>query len=1080
MAPRPAAACSRLVLLLAILACPAAQAADVRRPTHRLADAAADDDRRASRVAAVAVAAVAAHAPPPPHHENALELVRWAPVLASAAAWMRGERNGVQAGVAGFGARLSANASWAAEDEAAQETGRRGGGGGASSGQVVHASAATRAAEVLRVSWSGLQDASVDDMIAVLLLPTQDDSSGNEAGDEGEAAPAEKSFAEKSFAEKSFAEKSFAAASPAKFALLGAAAAPSGSLDLRLANYLSPRVALVLLRGGLDDTPRLGAPPLILANAADGRAPLHRRLSLTLAPPAPAPPPAAAAASGAAPPPPAPPTVALAVRWTTRLPGGSPGVWWTAEPPGPAKGGGAFPSERAYEHFAPAVLAGAGAGPAAAAAAAAAASTYSRSDLCGGDAAGVGFVAPGFFHTAVMAGLEPGRRYWYVVGDAGGGGGGAGGGGGGNAGAAPSFSPPPPPPPPPPQAAVRSPEASFLAPPGAVSPDDPSAERGRVRVLVTADMGQAEPDGWSQALAYTGAPSVRTARALAAEVLLSALAAPPPLPLTAAAAAAATAPVADAPSPAPSPSPLPIFSLVLHAGDISYARGYGALWSAFHDLVEPIASSVPYMVAPGNHERNWPGSGDRFSAGTGEAGARVGNGGAAATGGDAKDDGGGDDDGADARSRAARGGDRPARDVFDSGGECGVPYARRFAMPQGGSILSLSSDEAAAAVADEAPSLSPSSSAASASSASARERGAVGSGAADQEERHQARPPAAPPRGPLPPGAGDRPWYAFDHGPNVRFVVFSTEHDFMPGSEQHAFLERAFAGARKGARRKDGGGDRERERRPQQPGAAAAAAGDDGARGRGEIPTTAPAVNTNTTTSNNISTGNGNEPWLVLVGHRPVHVCSSWDGPADSDAAVSRALRAALGSLLERYAVDLTISGHHHSYGRTCPVLEEDEREEGREQEEGGAGGGAGGGGGGGGAEEGKRLPRRAWRLGRPTCAPVERPFPSPFFTGARNGARNGAPTTTGRRGTVHVVAGNGGAPLTLNAAFPPAPIWRRLRYDWGYLRLDATAERLKVESVTSAGEPVDAFELVRPPPDAGRRGGREAAARAE
>lgn len=42
---------------------------------------------------------------------------------------------------------------------------------------------------------------------------------------------------------------------------------------------------------------------------------------------------------------------------------------------------------------------------------------------------------------------------------------------------------------------------------------------------------------------------------------------------------------------------------------------------------------VPYMVADGNHERDWPHSGDRFP------------------------------------------------DQRDSGGECGVPHERRFLMP---------------------------------------------------------------------------------------------------------------------------------------------------------------------------------------------------------------------------------------------------------------------------------------------------------------------------------------------------------------------------------------------------------------
>lgn len=41
---------------------------------------------------------------------------------------------------------------------------------------------------------------------------------------------------------------------------------------------------------------------------------------------------------------------------------------------------------------------------------------------------------------------------------------------------------------------------------------------------------------------------------------------------------------------------------VIHSGDISYADGYEPHWDDFLNKVEPIASRVPYMVSPGNHE----------------------------------------------------------------------------------------------------------------------------------------------------------------------------------------------------------------------------------------------------------------------------------------------------------------------------------------------------------------------------------------------------------------------------------------------------------------------------------------------
>lgn len=42
--------------------------------------------------------------------------------------------------------------------------------------------------------------------------------------------------------------------------------------------------------------------------------------------------------------------------------------------------------------------------------------------------------------------------------------------------------------------------------------------------------------------------------------------------------------------------------MILHVGDISYADGWQRQWDVFLRKVEPIASKVPYMVSPGNHE----------------------------------------------------------------------------------------------------------------------------------------------------------------------------------------------------------------------------------------------------------------------------------------------------------------------------------------------------------------------------------------------------------------------------------------------------------------------------------------------
>mmetsp|Transcript_14566 Transcript_14566/g.19155 ORF Transcript_14566/g.19155 Transcript_14566/m.19155 type:complete len:623 (+) Transcript_14566:77-1945(+) len=78
---------------------------------------------------------------------------------------------------------------------------------------------------------------------------------------------------------------------------------------------------------------------------------------------------------------------------------------------------------------------------------------------------------------------------------------------------------------------------------------------------------------------------------------------------------------------------------VLHIGDISYAVGYATHWDEFLHQIEDVASEIPWMVGIGNHERDSPDTSDirnetSFYTGT------------------------------------------------DSGGECGVPYAAYFPMPE--------------------------------------------------------------------------------------------------------------------------------------------------------------------------------------------------------------------------------------------------------------------------------------------------------------------------------------------------------------------------------------------------------------
>ncbi|KAI8543978.1 hypothetical protein RHMOL_Rhmol08G0259300 [Rhododendron molle] len=52
--------------------------------------------------------------------------------------------------------------------------------------------------------------------------------------------------------------------------------------------------------------------------------------------------------------------------------------------------------------------------------------------------------------------------------------------------------------------------------------------------------------------------------------------------------------------------------IIFHIGDITYAKGYISQWDLFTSQVEPLASTVPYMLASGNHERDWPDTGSFY------------------------------------------------------------------------------------------------------------------------------------------------------------------------------------------------------------------------------------------------------------------------------------------------------------------------------------------------------------------------------------------------------------------------------------------------------------------------------------
>jgi hypothetical protein len=150
------------------------------------------------------------------------------------------------------------------------------------------------------------------------------------------------------------------------------------------------------------------------------------------------------------------------------------------------------------------------------------------------------------------------------------------------------------------------------------------------------------------------------------------------------------------------PGPLVLPSrAVHHFGDLSYARGAAHVWDAWFETVQAFSGRVPLMVGVGNHEY------DHTAGGGG---------------------------GRDPSGVPTPHGFMPPWGNFgdDSGGECGVPTARRFTMP-----------------------------------ASSTERGGAG-------------------------GSNGVFWYSFGFG-SVHTVVISSEHDLGLGSPQREWLARDLA-----------------------------------------------------------------------------------------------------------------------------------------------------------------------------------------------------------------------------------------------------------------------------------------------
>lgn len=91
-----------------------------------------------------------------------------------------------------------------------------------------------------------------------------------------------------------------------------------------------------------------------------------------------------------------------------------------------------------------------------------------------------------------------------------------------------------------------------------------------------------------------------------------------------------------------------IVMAVHHVGDLSYANGAAHLWDAWFDMIQPYTTRVPLMIAVGNHEYDyWTARATHL-----------------------------DPSGASTGYHPSWG-----NMENDSGGECGVPTAKRFAMP---------------------------------------------------------------------------------------------------------------------------------------------------------------------------------------------------------------------------------------------------------------------------------------------------------------------------------------------------------------------------------------------------------------
>jgi len=105
--------------------------------------------------------------------------------------------------------------------------------------------------------------------------------------------------------------------------------------------------------------------------------------------------------------------------------------------------------------------------------------------------------------------------------------------------------------------------------------------------------------------------------------------------------------------------------------------------------------------------------------------------------------------------------------------------------------------------------------------------------------------------------AKEEPWYSIEVG-EAHITIISTEHDISEGSVQMKWLKDDLA-----------------------------------------------SVNRSET------------PWLIVMGHRPIYVSSSWAG----DSIQASCFQKWLDPVFDRFGVDIYFAGHHHSYQRSCRRL---------------------------------------------------------------------------------------------------------------------------------------------------------------